>query len=425
MSFERARTVADAVLLEGYVLYPYRVSSNKNRFRWAFGVLAPERWSEAGGCEASWLECQCLVESDGEPRVNGQLRFLQGRRRQVEDAARDGSFREVETLDVDGHLYVPWDEGEVREIELYDLLRDASERRPFVVPGSSETELVRDASGATRGRIHRRCWPIEGVVTVSSERVPAERPLHRLRLRVDNTTPWDDTGAPRDEVLRRALIATHLLLSVENGRFLSLLDPPAWAAEHAGACVNERTYPVLVGPDDRDDLILSAPIILYDHPRIAPESHGDFFDATEIDELLTLRTMTLTDDEKREARATDERARALVDRVDALPPEVLERLHGAVRELRGAEMAPRQELVAVGPGSRVRLRPGRRRTDAQDLLHRGCVATVEAVLRDVDDREYLAVTIDDDPAADLHRWYGRFHYYYLDEVEPLAAEERP
>jgi hypothetical protein len=99
--------------------------------------------------------------------------------------------------------------------------------------------------------------------------------------------------------------------------------------------------------------------------------------------------------------------------VDSLPDEALARLHGSVRPERPAVFAR---------GQRVRLRPntnGGRRTDAQDLLYTGYSATIEAVLEDIDGREYLAVTIDDDPAAELHRWYGRFHHYYPDEVEPL------
>jgi hypothetical protein len=201
---------------------------------------------------------------------------------------------------------------------------------------------------------------------------------------------------------------------------------------------------VLIGEEGRRDAMLSSPIILYDHPTIAPESPGDLFDATEIDEILTLRTMALTEDEKREARATDERAAAIIDRVDAMPPELLERLHGAVRYLQEVEGPPPAvpELVpwwdpgadaTVSPGtdgvvvagvrlakgSRVRLRPGRRRADAQDMFLADRLATVEAVFLDVDGARHLAVTLDEDPAADLQRWHGRFLYFSPDEVEPL------
>jgi hypothetical protein len=186
---------------------------------------------------------------------------------------------------------------------------------------------------------------------------------------------------------------------------------------------------VLVGPEGTTDLMLSAPIVLYDHPQIAPESHGDFFDATEIDELLTLRTLTMTDAEKEEARATDPRAAAIVDRVESLPHEMMEKLHGAVRSFhpesrwtppRGTPDAVRIEGVEVRRGTRVVLRPGARRTDVQDVLLRDRVGIVEAVIQDVDGAASLAITIEGDPAADLNRWYGRFYYFSTDEVVPIG-----
>jgi len=128
--------------------------------------------------------------------------------------------------------------------------------------------------------------------------------------------------------------AAAAVLAIDDGAFVSMLDPAGDAEVAAASCVSDGTFPVLVGEQDAHDVVLSSPIILYDHPQIAPESPGDLFDATEIDEILTLRTMALTDDEKREARATDPRAAAIIDRVDAMPPEILERLHGAIRSLR-------------------------------------------------------------------------------------------
>ncbi|HET9594028.1 MAG TPA: hypothetical protein VFP65_00505 [Anaeromyxobacteraceae bacterium] len=426
MSFDRARRIADAVLLEGYVLYPYRASSAKNRWRFPFGVLAPRDWSEAGGCEPWWMEAQCLVEPLGSPHVRGRLRFLRARRRTV--AARDpvdGSYRPVDALDAGGRLALAWDEGEAREVDFEDV-PGASATVPFAMAAERQEEPLPDASGAPAGRVLRAGAAISGVVAVRSEPVPADRPLLRLSVRVENRTSWADPAASRDAILPASCLAAHLLLAVEGGAFVSLLDPPAWAAAAAAACRSTRAYPVLAGAEGERDLVLASPIILYDHPRIAPESPGDFFDACEIDELLALRTATLGDAEKREARATDPRAAAVLDRVAGLSPELLGQLHGATRDLRAAEMVPRAPPPAGGsvprPGQRVRLRPGCRRTDAQDLLYAGLTATVRAVHRDVDDGEWLAVTIDDDPAAELHDWYGRHHYYRLDEVEPLAEE---
>jgi hypothetical protein len=426
VSFERALAIADTVLLEGYALYPYRASSRKNQFRWPFGVLAPKAWSDAGGCERWWMETQCLLRVGGPAKLDVRLRFMQVRRRVIEQAAL-GDLRPVETLDVDGRLFVTWDEGVLREFDFaypsLDAHAIAETILPFYAPGQEAEEEIHDASGALAGRIVRRCLPLRGQVRISVE--PALcKDLVRLLIRVENLTPWGNASSPRDHVLGASCAATHLLLSVGGASFVSLLDPPEWARDAASECRNVGTYPVLAGPPGAEDLVLSAPIILYDHPQVAPESSGDFFDATEIDELLTLRTSTLTEAEKREARATDARASEIVDRIGVLSPELVERLHGAIRDVERAEMRPRAPALgagafSLGPGSRVRLRPGSRRTDAQDMLFVGCVATVEKVMTDVDGQTCLAVTIDDDPAAPLYRWHGRYHYYYPDEVEAL------
>lgn len=174
----------------------------------------------------------------------------------------------------------------------------------------------------------------------------------RLTVVVENTSTWtppDGAAADRDAALPRSLVATHLLTHLSAGSFLSMTDPPEWARGAIGACRNLHTWPVLAGEPGRADLVLSSPIILEDHPAIAPESPGALYDATEIDEILALRTAALTDQEKREARGTDERAAAVIDLADSMPPEVLERLHGAVRSLRevtGSEAA----LIPAAPG---------------------------------------------------------------------------
>jgi hypothetical protein len=185
---------------------------------------------------------------------------------------------------------------------------------------------------------------------------------------------------------------------------------------------------VLAGAAGRRDVMLSSPIIMYDHPGVAPESPGDLFDAGEIDEILSLRTLTLTDAEKREARATDPRAKAIVDRVDALPEEVFARLHGAVRSLRS--VAPEDDAVTIDGvrvtrGSRVRLAPRRSGTDAHDVFLRDRTARVQAVLLDVEDERHVAVVLEDDPGADLHEWYGRYYYFAPAELIPIEDGVEP
>lgn len=377
MNLDHARAIADAVMMEGYALYPYRASAPKNRYRWTFGVLAPRAWSETGGCEAWWLEAQVLVAGAPE-RIAGQLRFFQIERR----ADR-------------------WDEGIVRTVD-------------FEVPAhEGATSFAFDAEVSP----DRERRALTGRIAMRREPVAAERPLVRVTIRVENTTPWQDAGAPRDRAIASAFASTHLVLGVTRGELISAIDPPAWAMAPAAACTSVRTYPVLVGPPGSQDLALAAPFIMYDHPQLAPESTGDLCDATEIDELLLLRTRTLTDDEKREARATDPRAAQIVDRAEALADGAFARLHGTSRAIAAGEMVPKPERPGVG--SKVVLRTPKRRTDAQDLLYAGHTATVVDVKQDVDGTTFFAVTIDDDPAAELHDWYGRYHYYRSDEVELL------
>jgi len=451
MSFERARKIADAVLYEGYLLYPYRASSRKNQLRFQFGVLAPREWSEAGGSENWWMNTDCLVEAAGKAKLVGRVRFLQIQRRIVEvtDATEPEQFREIDSIEIDGRLLTSWEEGIEREVAFEIALNelDADEQLVHFTFERSRCAEPVDSSHSTAmasARIVRDISMIAGVVRISAERINGS--LIKLSARTENVTPWQDANASRDEALRASFVGAHTILSISDGSFVSLTDPPEWARTAAAGCRNVRTWPVLIGAGGERDVVLSSPIILQDYPEIAPESPGDLFDATEIDEILTLRTMTLTDEEKREARATDPRAAAIIDRVDAMPPEMLDRLHGAMRYLRDATCPPASienevpwwdpgadasvspetdsveiDGVAVAKGRRVLLRPGARRADAQDMFLAGRVAEVQGVFIDVENRRYLAVTLEDDPAAEFHQWHGRYFYFSPDEVEPLES----
>jgi hypothetical protein len=240
---------------------------------------------------------------------------------------------------------------------------------------------------------------VDARLVVAVEAQPGPYGVAKVQARLENVTAWTAPGATRHDAVRRSLVGAHLLLAASAGRFLSLADPPEWARSYAAGCDNVGLWPVPV--DAAATVVLASPIILEDHPQVAPESHGDMYDATEIDEILSLRTLALSDAEKAEARATDPRAASVIDRVESMGPADWERLHGAVRE-----------------GSRVRLAPGRG-GDAQDIFLDGRTAVVERVLVDVDGTTHLAVTVDDDPGADLRRSQGRFFYFRTDEVEPL------
>ena len=454
-----AEAVADAILYEGYLLYPYRRSSGKNRVRWQFGVLVPPAWAQAhglvdsgvaGSAESPWQQTECLVEAPDMATVRIRLRFLHLQRKVAERRTPDGGHRPVDRIEAGGRTELSFDEAVPREYDIEASIGELRQghRLDVRVPGGEDVEPLVDDRGEPVGRVVRRRWPLSASITASAAPAEAPFPLLRLRIHVENTDGTTAPDSPRDEALRCCLLAAHTLAGVSEGRFLSLLDPPEWAAPAARGCRNVHTYPVLAGEPGSVDVLLSSPIILYDHPQIAPESPGDLHDAAEIDEILSLRTLTLTDAEKREARATDPRAAAIVDRVDSMPPEVLERLHGAIRTLApvgrdgDADSAPdrpwwepgadagitpeTETLLVAGTllarGSRVRLRPRRRGTDAHDMFLDGRTARVEQVLLDVDGTRFLAVTVDDDPGAELHQWYGRLRHFRPEEVEPLTGE---
>lgn len=438
MTFEAAQKVADAVLYEGYVLYPYHASSDKNRVRFQFGVVAPMDFSLSDGSEAWEMQSECLVATAGDARIDVRIRFLQLQARAVEaaDATADSGFVPVPSLEVSGEELVAWDEAVERQIEeanlsLADLCR-TEQAIPFSIDGGREVEYATGPGGDLTGRVVRTRWAIDGLLRMSAERFDG---LVRLRVRIENRTSSPPGVSGRDEALRRSLLGCHTLIAVTDGSFLSLIDPPPEAEVVAKGCVNLHTWPVLVGEAGSDDLLLSSPIILYDYPEIAPESQGDLFDATEIDEILTLRVMTMTDEEKADARGTDPRAAAILDRCDTMSDRSLGLLHGARRDDdvpwwdadQDARADPEADVVlvagtAVSKGSRVLLRPSRR-ADAQDIFLAGLTAVVARVYFDVDGNTHVAVALEDDPGADLYGATGRFYYFSPDELEPLPARQ--
>ncbi len=350
MNRAAADRIARAVLYEGYILYPYRPSL-KNRQRWTFGGLFPEAYSLAKPDEPSCNQTECLLRLTAESAVDVCVRFLHLTARQPGEidpplgewpVAVWPTFRPVETLRAGSKLYHKWQEAEEREVSLGPIavaeLLEATERQPFSFPGRRWLEPVAGDSGDIVGVLAREQNPVEGLIELSA--APVEDGLARLTVRVANRTPLADAATVnRDEALLRSLVSTHTLLGVRGGEFVSLLDPPGRWRDAADACCNLGTWPVLVGNEGQNDTMLSSPIVLYDYPQVAPESPGDFFDGTEIDEMLTLRILTLTEEEKRSMAALDGRGSELLARTEAAAREHLMALHGTVR---GPRTAPEE-----------------------------------------------------------------------------------
>jgi hypothetical protein len=391
MNLDRVEKIANAVLYEGYILYPYRSTSVKNRQRWNFGALLPQSYSQAqGGTEACLMQTECLLQGDERTTLDVKVRFLHLLTREVgvpladcglhiaeQDEQElllrlsDSDYRVVESLEVGDRLFYTWQEAVEREVNLSGLnvseLGARPEQLSFAFPSKREIEVLRDTDGQCVGLLIRKQQAIEGTVELLVEKTAhsavetrstispvnlrsasspvnpcstrGEPQLSKLTVRILNGTALEDAPLKsRDEALMRSLVSTHTILCVrDGGEFISLLEPPEEFQAAAACCQNVGTWPVLVGEEGESEMLLSSPIILYDYPQIAPESAGDLFDGTEIDEILTLRIMTLTEDEKREMRGVDERARRILERTETLAAEQMMKLHGAMRTLHPQE----------------------------------------------------------------------------------------
>jgi hypothetical protein len=323
MGADVVRRIADAVLYEGYLLWPYRKSALKNQQRFTFGGVYPPGWEDR-----SAMQTQVLLEGGEDAAVEVQVRFLHMVRRQVlRDRSSSGSLKSVEEfkagglplalepveeLEANGERWVTWDEAVEREVE----------PGPIHVPAGEELEEV------PGGAVQRSWLALEGEVSMAREAV---RPgLLRLTIRVINSTPWG--GEDRKDALHSTFCSTHIVLRAHDGAWVSLTDPPEAFHSEAEACENSGVWPVLVGEENDRRTMLASPIILSDHPQIAPESPGNLFDSGEIDQMLVLNILAMTEEERRDMRDSDPRAREILERTEALTNEEIMRLHGAVRE---------------------------------------------------------------------------------------------
>jgi hypothetical protein len=433
MNLDHASAIVAAVLYEGYILYPYRPSSVKNRQRWTFGGIFPEEYAACGG-DACGMQTQCLLRGEARTEIELRVRFLHVMTREIGSlptelgelpASCEPEFAPVAALEVDGERFLAWEEAVEREIvapfaTIEELL--AGIVLPFAFAGSRAIEPIRTTTGRIAGLVIRTAMEVEGCLTVAA--APAAPGVYRLTVRVENHTKLGvPERASRALAQRRAFASTHTVLGIRGGDFMSMTDPREELREAADLCENQGTWPILIGPPGATDTVLSSPIILPDYPEIAPESPGDLFDATEIDEILILRILTMTDDEKRDMAAVDPRARALLERTEGLSPAELNRLHGRLRDPRDpyrSAPAPRAGTT-LKIGDRVRLRP-KPGGDVLDIVLKDQIAIVEAVERDFENRVHIAVTLLDDPGRDLgmQRMPGHRFFFAPSEVESLT-----
>ena len=329
------RAIARAVLYEGYMLWPYRRSALKNQKRWNFGCVLPRAWSEAGHADdAATMTAGCLVELPDDPAsaaVDVEVRFLHLVERRAARVVGNHLCR-VDEIRIGDVTYTTWDEAIEREIPLRGLRLD----RPddvgcaIAIPGGEETEWLAESDGEAEGALVRSWQALKGVVRATTERI--EDDLVRLKITVTNQTPCEPDS--REAALRVGLLSTHMALHARGGaRFVSVIDPPERYRGAVGATSSDGCWPVLVGDPAAREQMLASPIVLPDFPAIAPESPGDHFDGGEIDELLVLNILGLSDDEQAEMLATDPRTREVLERTRALDRDQIIALHGTFRDM--------------------------------------------------------------------------------------------
>jgi hypothetical protein len=438
--------IVNAVLYEGYILYPYRASSEKNRQRFTFGRVYPEKYSvRQDGIEPCLMQTECLIRTtSGEAVVDVSVRFLHPMTREVGvlsepifelDPKREPRFQLIGELPLGGKLYQTWQEAVERAVAI--PCRAVQESgllvSEFCFPESRALEPIRHGKQVPAVFVRRQ----EALIgTIETEMTRVDDQVYRVSVRIRNQTPVPRPAFEnQDAILMRTFASTHTVLHVSGGEFISLLEPPPEYTDAAAACKNLHTWPVLVGEakqGDRDTM-LSSPIILYDYPQVAPESAGDLFDGAEIDEILTLRIMTMTDEEKREMRGGDDHARRILERTEMLPADHLLKMHGVMRatpqershdEFFNPAIRLESAIVAgveLRKGDKVRIRP-RKRADIMDMALEGKIATIEALEEDVEKQVHFALVIDDDPGRDLGllRQSGHRFFYSADEVEPIG-----
>jgi hypothetical protein len=377
---EALEQLLDSLLYEGYALYPYTPGATKNATPTPFGIVYPPVYAATLPSTFDRLELRCALVAPPDAVLRGEVRCLVASGHRHTAAAH--------TLDLPGAM-------------VGALGAQPAEKEVTVDAGSGPPLRVGLRLGARR----------------------LDRATYEVWLRAENRT-LVSSGLDRGGALARSLLATHPVLRVTGGRFVSPLER---------ACPSINTFPVLATPED--DVVIGATIVLPDHPQIAPESRGELFDSTEIEEALLLHVQALSDSEREQIERQDPAVREMIARAAAATPEEIVSLHGRV-ELRDPQTdePPHEPSYLVDPragedavevdgksfrrGGKVVIRPGPD-ADLHARMLEGRTATIERIFTAYDGATHLAVTIDDDPGQGLLRDTGRYLYFFPPEVEVI------
>lgn len=318
LSTSMTEDIARTLLYEGYALYPYHRSSVKNQKPVPFGVVYPQEYHVHNSYAHAQMQTQCIVKGSGQFSISLAVRFLQLQKITIENKelnveGKQAGWQTVERTISTGDLDVAGLVKCRKEIPVaFDELVEKN--------GEAKIDTTRVISSSA----------ITGTITMealSLENVPG---AFRITIIITNTTPVKNAiSATRDDIFFLSFLSTHTILNT-TGEFISHQNPGVWKAA-IEECLNLNTWPILMEESNRT--LLSSPIILYDYPRINPQSAGDLFDSTEIEEALLLHVAMLSEDEKKRIAQSDEKLKAMLAKVSAVTPGELVSFHSVLKNI--------------------------------------------------------------------------------------------
>ena len=327
--------LTSTLLYEGYSLYPYYRSAVKNQKPIPFGVVFPKQYNEHNEHAHSIMQTECIVQ-ENDALINIQVRFLHLITIKIFEAENKNkeSFQPVYSLNVNNKYYqYGWQTIE-RKIDagallISDLIEEKTIR--FHFDKSEEEEIIDDEHNNIAGKKINFLSAINGTIIIHAVLLKDLQNSFKITVQILNNTPIENANSlTRDDILTQSFLSTHTILNAKNGKFISHQDPDEQYKQVIDKCENPHCYPILIDVDDT--ILLSSPIALYDHPQINPLSSGDLFDSTEIEEALLLHVGMLSEDEQNRIGQTDEKLKAMLNKVNNLTPQELINFHSYLKQ---------------------------------------------------------------------------------------------
>ncbi len=328
------------LLYEGYSLFPYYRHAVKNQKPIPFGVVYPHDYHTYNEHAHAEMVTDCIVSGDENLKININVRFLHLIKTEILNKeikeSKGENFVPVYELNLNNELYQSGWQTIERKISSGDLFVALQNEKiinlPFKFEEESESENIEDVNSEIVGKKITSILPVEGTVVIKL--IPLENMKNVYRVIVfinNNAAVMNAKTVSRDEIFPQSFLSTNTILHATNGEFISIQNPGEKWEAIIEQCKNKDTWPILI--DESNTTLLSSPIIVYDYPKINPKSKGDLFDSLEIEEALMLHFSVMSDEEKRKIAQSDEKLRAMLNKVSQVTPDEIISLHGGFSDI--------------------------------------------------------------------------------------------